>query len=311
MNDPESPRPDHSPRDLLIGGLVAHDPSAHDHKARMSALSEALATEERSAMRLFARARPVLLTMAALLALAFLIPLRESSARPRWDELVREATRLEATATTQRWALTLEPPAQHAARPVLCGTLDVLDDTHFRVELITPDGTSATLARDGDRVTVSDGDRSTEHAVPPGKGFPAPQWLASRDGTLLVSSISRLLTSFDSRFAIVEGSPEGDPVLEAHPKWRRLDAAQVRADRADRAAPSTASVWFDADAAVQRIEVTWDDRGPPPPRGGRDALPPPPPHRPPPQPPGQVEGRPRLPGGAPSRMILERIVTPQ
>ncbi len=304
--------PERSAEDLLIRGLIAHDPSQAAHERRMKALHAALAkgsVESPRTLRFsLGRWAPIALAAAALIALAVFIPQRESSAREQWDELARSAGAAKAarsahgTTMVERWSLTLFPPAIHGDRPPLSGTLEVLDDTHFLVTLTMPGGETAIFARDGDTVWHSDHADFVSVHIPEGKGFPTPAWIAQRDGTLLVGALGSMLERFDSRYAIAE------VVESTQPGLRCLEAARVvDGDHL----PTAARLWINDDDRVQRMEVTWDrpttgDDGARGPEGARDrrdrrgdATAPPPP---PPPPSG-------VPGGPPSRMVLERMGT--
>ncbi len=305
----------HAPEHALIRGLIAHDPSAAAHDRRMKALHAALAqdsVESTRALRFsLERWAPIALAAAALIALALFVPQRETSAREQWDALARSegaagsARSANGTTMVERWALTLFPPAIHEDRPPLSGTLEVLDDTHFLVTLTMPDGKVVTFARDGDTVWHSDRTDFVSFQIPRGKGFPAPVWLAQRDGTLLVGALGSMLERFDSRYAIAEVADSTQPGLRCLEAVRAVDGDQL---------PTAARLWVDGDDHVQRMEVEWDGpargaAGARDPRDRRGDRAPPPPS---PAMPGGAPGRMLggalggVPAGAPSRMVLER-----
>lgn len=285
-------------RDRLVHGLLRTQHELPiDRERRVTETMRAVSRDVASTrpLRRLVRAAGGLAAVAAVMVAAVIFTPREVNAADR----ARATLQRERAGSDRRVMFILNPPASHADRPSLTGTLDVRDARHMVLTLRMPDGREQIRGVNGDAAWLIDADGSAR--LEPGD-HPWPVWIQSPRGGLLVDMAETIESGLAPGWAwSVSKAPNDEAGVE------QLVATREQGPRAE---PNRISATIDSmTGRVKRLEIGWPTGGVPAPFEGREARgdrPPPPPgdmqgHRPPMDAPPGVRGGPM---GAPGSMVI-------
>ena len=265
-------------RDRLVDGLLrTQHESPLERERRVAATMRAVRRDVVTAhpLRRLARAAGGLAAVAAVMVAAVIFTPREVNAADR----ARTTVQRERAGDDRRVMFILNPPAAHADRPSLTGTLDVRDARHMVLTVRMPDGREEIHGVNGDSAWAIGPDGSPR--VEP-SDHPWPVWIRSPRGGLLVDIAETIESGLSPGWSWNVSKP-----ASAEAGTEQLVATREQGPRAE---PNRITTTIDSlTGRVKRLEIEWPKGGAPAPfeqREERSGERPPPPdrvqcHRPP------------------------------